>query len=89
MVVAACYRPTVADKTTTADLRKSYEHILEKRQHPFSVIIVSDLNYPGLDWSLTNKDGTQHVALHNESNDFIDDFGFTNHIPEPTAGESL
>ena len=81
--LAACYRPNVSDKTFTTHLQKSLNQINTKR--PKSFIIGGDFNFPGFDWTdITIKPGTQYTALHSEFRDFLDDYGLTQSVLEPT-----
>ena len=68
--VAFCYRPNVAHKTFTSHLRKS----------------VDDFNLPGWSWfDLALKPRTTYVTQHTEFCDFLDDFGLTQCVLEPTT----
>jgi hypothetical protein len=85
ILVAACYRPDVSDKTTTTELRASLEVLSRRRSRPCSYVIGGDFNYPGWDWSTsTLKPGTHFVSLHHEFMDMINDYGLVQHITEPT-----
>ena len=83
--VAACYRPNVADKTFTNALRETFDQIGSKRKRPCGYIVAGDFNFPGWDWNLGSlKPGTQQILLHSEFKDFLNDFGLTQMVTEPT-----
>ena len=85
ILVGACYRNDVSNKTAIPDLKSSLEEILNSRQRPYGVVLGGDFNLPGWDWgNNTLKPNTTYVNLHTEFRDFIDDFGLTQHVTEPT-----
>ena len=61
--IAACYRPSVSDKTFNNNLRDTLNKLNEKR-HPSAFVVGGDFNYPGWDWAENClKPNTQYSLL--------------------------
>ena len=49
LLIAACYRPIVSDKTTIPSLQMTIDNINNRNNR--NLIISGDFNFPGFDWS--------------------------------------
>ena len=74
ITIGACYRPNVADKTTTPALKKIVETMLNKQHR--NIILAGDFNYPGWNWNdMQLKPTCQHINLHEDFRAFLNENG--------------
>ena len=83
ITIGACYRPNVADKTTTPALKKIVETMLNKQHR--NIILAGDFNYPGWNWNdMQLKPTCQHINLHEDFRAFLNENGLVQEVREPT-----
>ena len=84
LLIAACYRPIVSDKTTIPALQRTIDSMNNK-----NMIISGDFNYPGFDWSKRElKAGCPYPSLHEEFQTFLEENSLTQLTTEPTRHEN-
>ena len=63
IIIGACYRPNVNDKTTVPVVKKILDDILNQ-QH-INIVLAGDFNFTGWDWKdMEFKSQCQHTNLH-------------------------
>lgn len=85
LLIGACYRPNVADKTTIPALEKTLAELLNNRCQ--NTILAGDFNFPGWDWDHDDrrmKPDSQFLDLHNDFARFIDDYNLKQVVTENT-----
>ena len=89
ILVGACYRPIVSDKSTTTELFSSIEKLTEKRN--FDIFLGGDFNYPGWNWtSMELKNNTPYVELHRAFSESLMQYELKQLVTEPTrCGNTL
>lgn len=88
IILGACYRPDVNDKTTMPEVKKSLDKITNNQHR--NVILAGDFNFPGWDWAkLELKPNCQQVQLHEEFKTFLDDNGMVQEVTKPTREKNI
>lgn len=83
LLLGCCYRPKVSDRTTIPDLVNIVGEF-QKLKHK-NILLGGGFNFPEWDWSDKKlKPNTPNSNLHEDFMSFLNTYGMTQHVTEPT-----